>query len=558
MLYPITNKYRDVYSLNGLWKFKAVDESYIPSQKATGSAFMAVPASMNEIVTERAIKEHIGKVLYEKTFSIPVREGSVYRLRIGATSHKCEVYLNGRYIGGSNYGFLPVDLLLEDLQEENRLSILIDNRLSFQTLPPGMIKDGQQLYNHDFYNFTGIHRDVLVYAIPEKHIEDVTVKTVVDGDYSQILVKVNTNCEKVLCSVKDADGNVVAKGEQGLIRVENPKLWSCESPHLYTLVVETECDKYEEKFGIRKIHVDEKGFYLNDKPVYFKGFGMHEDFTILGKGNNSAVNVRDFGLLKWMNANSFRTTHYPYSEEIMNLADEYGFLVIDEVPAVGMHWWDDYNFGEDKVNAETAVLHKEMIKVLMERDKNHPSVVMLSVANEPASHEENAGKYFKDVISYARTVCDLPITLVEFTHFTENSLVTDLVDVVCINRYYAWYVNHACMETIYPSLKEELTEYYNSAKKPIIVTEFGADTLEGNHCLPSETFSEEFQLEYLIENFKAIDDCEGCIGEHIWNFADFKTKEGIKRARGNRKGVFTRERQPKMCAHYVRKRWENK
>ena len=76
--------------------------------------------------------------------------------------------------------------------------------------------------------------------------------------------------------------------------------------------------------------------------------------------------------------------------------------------------------------------------------------------------------------------------------------------------------------------------------------------------VPSESFSEEFQVEYLNEYFKAMDDCDGCIGEHIWNFADFKTKEGLRRARGNRKGVFTRERQPKLAAHFVRKRWEDK
>jgi beta-glucuronidase len=243
---------------------------------------------------------------------------------------------------------------------------------------------------------------------------------------------------------------------------------------------------------------------------------------------------------------------------MMNLADEYGFLVINEVPAVGMHWWDDYNFAPDKVNAETAVVHKELIRQLMERDKNHPSIVMFSVANEPATHEEAAGEYFRDVISYTRTVCDLPLTLVEFTHFTENSLVTDLIDVVCINRYYAWYTEHGQIDVVRERLLDELQMYYEAAKKPIIVTEFGADTLEGVHMLPSETFTEEWQEEYLIENFKAIDACEGCIGEHIWNLADFKTKEGLRRARGNRKGVFTRDRQPKMSAHYVRKRWKNK
>ena len=444
MLYPKSNIYRDVYNLNGVWQFKVVEENYVPVSKALHTDPMAVPASLNEIVTDRAKKEHVGKVLYETTFSVPVREGASYRLRIGATSHKCEVYLNGKYIGEGINGFFPIDLPLEDLQEENRLSVVIDNRLTFQTLPPGKVENGRQTYNHDFYNFTGIHRDVLVYSVPKKHIDDITIKTVVGGDYSAVSVKVDTNCERIVYKVKDADGKVVAEGKDGLLHVNEPHTWSPESPYLYTLVVETECDKYEERFGIRKIHVDEKGFYLNDKPVYFKGFGMHEDFYVIGKGNNTAVSIRDFELLKWMNANSFRTSHYPYSEEMMNLADEYGFLVINEVPAVGMHWWDDYNFGPDKVNGETAKVHKELIRQLMARDKNHPSIVMFSVANEPATHEEAAGEYFRDVISYTRTVCDLPLTLVEFTHFTENSLVTDLIDVVCINRYYAWYTN-ACL-----------------------------------------------------------------------------------------------------------------
>jgi len=180
---------------------------------------------------------------------------------------------------------------------------------------------------------------------------------------------------------------------------------------------------------------------------------------------------------------------------------------------------------------------------------------MLSVANEPASEEEAAGEYFKDVISYARTVSDRPITLVESTKFNEGSKVMNMVDVVCLNRYYGWYTDHSRIEVVCNQLKEELHEYYNAVKKPIIITEFGADTIEGLHMLPSETFSEEFQEDYLTENFKAIDSCEGCIGEHIWNFADFKTKQGLNRVRGNRKGVFTRERQPKMSAHFVRKRW---
>lgn len=557
MLYPKSSKCRDLYNLNGIWLFKTVNEEYLPVSPIADASPMAVPASMNDVVTDKRVKDHVGKVLYETTFSIPVREDRGYRLRIGATSHKCEVYLNGEKIGEGINGYYPIDLSLDNLQEENRLSVVIDNRLTFQTLPVGKVENGKQIIQHDFYNFTGIHRDVLIYSVPKKYIRDIQIKTVVNGDYSLVSVAVDTDCERIVCKVKDKNGDVVASGGVGLLKIASPHTWSPENPYLYTLSVETECDKYEERFGIRKVEVKGKEFLLNDKPVYFKGFGMHEDFFILGKGNNTALNVRNFELLKWVGANSIRTSHYPYSEEIMRLADEYGILVIDEVPAVGMNWWRD-NFTPDRINDDTQKLHKELVERLWARDKNHPSVVMLSVANEAGTHELASREYFRGVIERARQVCDLPITIVEFTKFDEICQVGDLVDVIGLNRYYGWYYDHGDLSVVCKDMKTELDKWYEGFKKPIIVTEFGADTIEGLHACPSESFSEEFQKEYLEENCKAFDECDFCIGEHVWNFADFKTKQGLTRIRGNRKGVFTKDRQPKLAAHYLKGRWKNK
>ena len=558
MLYPKSNVYRDVYNLNGLWRFKTVEENYQPRLPIVDGELMAVPASYNEIVTDKKMKDHVGKVVYEKTFSIPVREHKLYRLRIGAASHKCEVYLNGEKIGEGINGCFPIDLPLENLQEENRISVIIDNRLSFQTFPVGMMVDGKQIIQHDFYNFTGIHRDVLLYSLPEKYIEDIEIKTVVEGRYESVSVLVKTACENVRYSVLDADRNLILETDKNEFDILSPRTWCPQSPYLYTLVVETECDKYEEKFGIRKVEVKDGKFFLNGEPVYLKGFGMHEDFFLLGKGNNPALNLRNFELLKWTNANSIRTSHYPYSEEIMDLADEYGIMVIDEVPAVGMNWWGGGTFLPDRVNEETCALHKELIGRLIERDKNHPSVIMLSVANEAATHEENSRSYFENVISFARSVCTLPIMIVEFTKFDDGCKVGDLVDVIGLNRYYGWYTDHANMDVVYSQMKEEIEKYYNGFGKPIVITEFGVDTIEGLHAYPSESFSEEFQKEYLEECCRAFDDTAYCIGEQVWNFADFKTKQGLTRIRGNRKGVFTKDRQPKAAAHYLKKRWEDK
>lgn len=555
MLFPKTSTKRNVYSLDGVWKFKILTEEYDPAKPLTDGKPMAVPASYNDITTDKAAVNHVGEVAYERYFSVPVTAGTIYRLRIGSPSHKCRIFLNGKLVGCGINGYLPADCLLENLQPENRLSVVIDNRLTFQTLPVGKIVDGKQIINHDFYNFTGIHRSVCVYTLPEKHIDDITICTVVDNDYSKVSVKLDGDATNATFTVKDAQGNVVLQSKDATFSIPDVRLWSPKHPYLYTLKVETATDCYEERFGVRKVQVQGLKILLNDEPVYFTGFGMHEDFFILGKGNNTAVNLRNFELLKWVGANSARTSHYPYGEEFMDLADEYGIMVIDEVPAVGMNWWHD-NFTPDRINDETLKLHNQLISDLMARDKNHPCVVMVSVANEAGTHEDAARDYFAKVVEHTRTVTDLPVTIVEFTKFDDGCKVGDLVDVIGLNRYYGWYTDHGDLSVVADQLKTEIDKFIQGFGKPIIVTEYGADTIEGLHATPSETFSEEFQMEYMAECSKAFDACEGCVGEQVWNFADFKTKQGLTRIRGNRKGVFTKERQPKMAAHFLKDRWQ--
>ena len=593
MLYPQSNKFRSTTSLNGIWNYKLVEDDYIPLNKAEKTFPMAVPASINDIVTDKRIADYVGKVLFETEFSLQQEKDKNYRLRIGSASHKCEIYLNGAKIGDGINGHLPIDLPLENLKDENRLSVIIDNRLDFHTLPMGMLKEGnvfreatanagffimdepekhpkyKQVINHDFYNFTGIHRDVIVYGINKCAFSDITVKTVVGGDYNKISVKLDFfNDDLKLDDIKikiSRDEKAVVEKElkisdlqncETALNIENPELWSPESPVLYKLTVESSTDKYSLMFGIRKVSYDEKGLYLNDKPVYLKGFGMHEDFFISGKGINSAVNVRNFELLKWINANSFRTSHYPYAEEIYDLADRYGILVIDEVPAVGVNHWPDYTFGEGRADEKTLALHKELLSLLWERDKNHPSVIMISVANEAATYEDKARDYFKEVVAHTRTLTDLPITSPEETKFNEDNKCADLFDFISLNRYYGWYDEIGNIGAIEPLYKADLGQYYEKFRKPIIVTEFGADTVEGIHSLYSIAFSEEYQCEYLTECCRVFDNMPYVVGEHVWNFADFKTKEGTLRVRGNRKGVFTKEREPKAAAFLLKKRWE--
>jgi len=129
-------------------------------------------------------------------------------------------------------------------------------------------------------------------------------------------------------------------------------------------------------------------------------------------------------------------------------------------------------------------------------------------------------------------------------------------DVACINRYYGWYSQSGQLDAGEAALAVELDALYAQLGKPIIVTEFGADTLAGNHSHPPAMWSEEYQVEFIRRYLDTAAARPFVAGMHIWNFADFKTSQGTMRvASMNLKGVFTRERQPKMAAHFLRERW---
>ena len=135
---------------------------------------------------------------------------------------------------------------------------------------------------------------------------------------------------------------------------------------------------------------------------------------------------------------------------------------------------------------------------------------------------------------------------------------TKLYDVIALNRYYGWYVNNGDLKTAEEKTRQELLEWQEKyPDKPIMYTEYGADTVAGFHSAYGEPFSEEFQEDYYRMNSKVFDEIPNFVGEQLWNFADFQTKFGIMRVQGNKKGVFTREREPKMVVRYLSERWNN-
>lgn len=586
MLKPQESATREVISLEGLWAF-ALDDDAVPAPWAAplDTALEApVPASYNDLFADQAIRDHVGWVWYQRTVRVPRGwSGEQIVIRVDSATHAGVVYVNDEKVASHQGGYLPFEADITDLVEAGqafRLTIGVSNVLTPDTIPPGLVADlpggrKQQGYMHDFYNYAGLHRPVWLLSRPTTHVADVTVVTDIEGSDGVVDYRVEMSGQaSVQVRLRNADGEVVASGSgaSGTLRVPQATFWAPGAPYLYDLEIDAVvggevADTYALAVGIRTVEVRGQEFLINGEPFYFTGFGKHEDVPVRGKGHDPAYLVHDFQLLDWLGANSFRTSHYPYAEEVLDFADRHGIVIIDETPAVGLNkkisggiadimGGGDGEFSEG-FGPKMQDAHRDAIRELIARDKNHPSVVMWSIANEPDTMSEGTFEYFKPLFDLARELDPTrPLTFVNVMMAPPNVCrVSSLPDVLCLNRYYGWYVDAGDLTTAEVHLEGELNAWVEKYGKPMIMTEYGADTIAGFHSIWDQPWTEEYQADILDMYHRVFDRIPAMIGEQVWNFADFATSSGFFRVDGNKKGVFTRDRKPKAAAHALRARW---
>ena len=585
MLKPRPTATRELVNLDGLWRF-AIDTAVGP-EPWTGpldtSLEAAVPASYNDLFTDSAIRDHVGWVWYQRAVRVPRGwTGERIRLRFDAATHRGKVYVGDTLVAEHIGGYTPFEADITDhveVGQEFRLTVGVSNELTNTTIPPGTItvsEDGRrkQAYLHDFYNYSGLARSVWLHCVPDVHVEDITIVTGVDGADGVIDYSVVTSATaEVRVRVHDAAGLQVAtaEGTAGSLRISEVTLWQPGAAYLYDLTVDVldvgkVVDTYSEAFGVRTVEVRGTQFLINGEPFYFTGFGKHEDTAVRGKGHDDAYLVHDFQLMEWIGANSFRTSHYPYAEEVMEFADRHGIVVIDETAAVGINLAvhggltgrpHPPTYSPETFNDDTRAAHADGIRELIARDKNHPSVVMWCIANEPSSAEEGAREYFEPLVELVRKldatrpVCYAGVMLAS----SSNDKIADLFDVMCLNRYYGWYMATGDLTTAETYLEADLRAWAAKFAKPIMMTEYGADTMPGIHSVWDLPWTEEYQRDYLAMHHRVFDRIDAFVGEQVWNFADFQTSAGIHRVDGNKKGVFTKDRKPKAAAFALRDRW---
>jgi len=484
MLYPIQNEVRNRLDLSGIWDFQA-DPAEVGADNgwATGLAAprpMAVPGSWNEQYAD--LYSYLGMAWYLRTTYVPrAWQGQRVMLRVGSANYWAAVWVNGQRVGEHDGGHVPFAFDISQVvtfDGPNTIAIQVENHLTPTRVPSGNLSrsvfgvaGGYPSTTFDFYPFAGLHRRVVLYTLPPQHIDDITVVTERDGANGllrvRVTLKVPEDTGRLIISgggqVVDAELSFADGVAEAELVVPAARLWSPADPFLYELTVATSTDRYALPIGIRTVEVRGGRMLLNGQPVQLTGFGRHEDFFASGRGLNLPLLVKDYGLMRWVGANSYRTSHYPYAEEEMQLADREGFLIIDETPAVSLH------FDSDEHIAARLQMCLQQIQEMIARDKNHPSVVMWSVANEPWPPdfmERRSGgpgrptdpkttDFLQTLIRRARELdATRPVTLVGVTGSPAEWHAP--TDVICINRYYGWYVQGGQLELGLDRLEQEL------------------------------------------------------------------------------------------------------
>jgi beta-galactosidase len=293
------------------------------------------------------------------------------------------LWVNGEFAGYSQGSRVPAEFNISPYIKSGK------NRMAVMVLK---WCDGTYIEDQDLWRFSGIFRDVYLLARDHNHIVDVFNKQEISDDFQKAVLKCEletTDRLEVKAQLRNAKGDVIHEGKAMIERkgslefeVLQPVLWNAESPYLYSLYIYSGDEVLLFQVGFRKVEIKDGVFMINGAAVKLKGVNRHDSHPELGQTIPINHMIKDLVLMKRHNVNTIRTSHYPNDPRFLDLCNEYGFYLIDEadLECHGVFHAGDYHMLTKNPDWEDAFLDRAIRMV--ERDKNHPSIVMWSLGNE--------------------------------------------------------------------------------------------------------------------------------------------------------------------------------
>lgn len=411
------------YSLNGLWKFhyaknyrstiqgfekeeyccKSWDDIRVPAHiqmegyDVPQYANVQYPWEGKEYIVPGEIPEEFNPVAsYVKYFEVP---DNMKGKRIFISFHGAEsglaVWLNGEFVGYSEDSFTPSEFELTPYIKDGK------NKLAAQVFK---WTSSSWCEDQDFFRFSGLYRDVYMYTIPEVHITDLRVRTLLDDTFTKadLEIKVKASAKGKIRLTLSHKGEHICQQENPLekdstfvIQTEHPELWSAEVPNLYDLLLEVMNENGDvvevvpQKVGFRRFEMKNNLMTLNGKRIVFKGVNRHEFSSSTGRYVKKEDVIKDIITMKQNNINAIRTSHYPDETMIYELCDEFGLYMIAENNMESHGSWDaPAVYAGDKSgivpmdNPKWLAMMLDRVNSMYQRDKNHPSILIWSCGNE--------------------------------------------------------------------------------------------------------------------------------------------------------------------------------
>ena len=514
------------YSLNGIWKFhyaknyqsaipgfekedyccRSWDDIRVPAHiqmegwDAPQYANVQYPWEGKEQIQPGEIPEAFNPVAsYVKYFEVPesMKDQRVFLSFQGAESGLA-VWLNGSFVGYSEDSFTPSEFELTPYLKsgENKLAAQV-----FKWTSSSWCED------QDFFRFSGIYRDVYLYTVPQVHVWDLRVRTLLDDTFTHADLELVLKAEgrgKAKITLFDQEETVASceadlDGDETVcvMKVDQPRLWSAEDPYLYQILIEVSDENGEitevipQHTGFRRFEMKNSLMMLNGKRIVFKGVNRHEFSSLTGRQVSREDVIKDIITMKQNNINAIRTCHYPDDVMIYDLCDEYGLYLIAENNLESHGSWDTVREGSGEYDGvvpcdkpEWLAMMLDRVNSMYQRDKNHPAILIWSCGNESFGGKDiyEMSRFYKD---------NDPTRLVHYEGLFHDRRYNDTSD----------------MESqMYPSVESIKAFLEKDRSKPFICCEY--THAMGNSCGAMHKYTDLTDTEPLYQ------------GGFIWDYID--------------------------------------